>query len=482
MKIKLKNKIGQFEGLEEGDLIKIRHLLSFRQEGVEYTKAFKAGHWDGTTYLINSKQEFPIGLLSKVEKYLKDKCIDYTIEDNRKAIVPAIPLDISKPLLNIGIVPRDYQERVVNLIDFSKQDCGIIRSCTGSGKSLMAALMTAKINKPTIIYVIGLDLLSQFHSAFSNIFDEEIGYIGNGVCNIKRINIASIWTLGKALDISIEDLLNDDDELDEESFNELDKAKIIQCLKDTKLHILDECHVAGTSTLRSIHKVIEPEYLYGLSGTPFRQDNSDLLIEGLLGPIKIDISASELIEKNVLAQPYIKFIKVPSIKTKGTYQSIYKEFVVENDVRNNIIRKEVLSLIGKGYKPLVLFKQIKHGNILAELFRDSNIKFDILSGKDSLEKRNIIKEKYNNNEIDVILASTIFDIGVDIPKLNSLVLAGAGKSYVRALQRIGRVIRPYPGKKSAAIVDFYDDVKYLKTHSETRYAIYNSEKGFKVYR
>ena len=103
-----------------------------------------------------------------------------------------------------------------------------------------------------------------------------------------------------------------------------------------------------------------------------------------------------------------------------------------------------------------------------------------MSGNDSLEKRDEVKKAIYSGKIDVILASTIFDIGVDIKCLSALILAGGGKSYVKALQRIGRVIRSYPGKKFAAIVDFYDDIKYLKAHSVNRCKIYMTENGFKV--
>ncbi len=65
---------------------------------------------------------------------------------------------------------------------------------------------------------------------------------------------------------------------------------------------------------------------------------------------------------------------------------------------------------------------------------------------------------------------------------SALILAGGGKSRLRALQRIGRVIRSFPGKTMSAVVDFYDQAKFLKNHSEVRYATYCSEPGFKVYR
>lgn len=461
----------------QDDFDRFKKFLSFKIVGVEYTKAYKDGNWDGITYMINAKKEFPIGLLERTKNWLKINQIDYSLIDNRSEIKKANSLDIFNRLNELEMPPRDYQLRASEIVD--RSNVGIIRAATGAGKTLIAALIAAKLNKPTIIYVIGLDLLNQFHELFSKVFDEEIGYIGNGICNIQRINIASVWTIGKALDIQLDDLTFDD-EIDEEKFQESNKYKIISLLKETKVHLLDECHVATATTIRSIHKVIEPEYLYGLSGTPFREDNSDMLVEGILGPKLIDISASELIAKGVLAQPIIKFIEVPKEKISGPYQTIYKNFIIENHARNGLILENTSKLIEKGYKILVLFKNIKHGKILANIFKDNNIKFKMLSGNDSLEKRDEVKKAIYAGEIDVILASTIFDIGVDIKCLSALILAGGGKSYVKALQRIGRVIRSYPGKKFAAIIDFYDDIKYLKTHSVDRCKIYMTEDGFKV--
>ena len=85
-----------------------------------------------------------------------------------------------------------------------------------------------------------------------------------------------------------------------------------------------------------------------------------------------------------------------------------------------------------------------------------------------------------NGELDLLIASKIFDQGVDIPQLDALILAGSGKSSGRALQRIGRVIRTNPGKSNAIVVDFYDNAKYLKDHSQRRIDIYKSEPGFKI--
>jgi len=127
-----------------------------------------------------------------------------------------------------------------------------------------------------------------------------------------------------------------------------------------------------------------------------------------------------------------------------------------------------------------LFKQIKHGKILHDLIEAEGIKFEMLYGNDSLEKRNEVKNKLNSGEINVILASQIFDIGIDIPKLSGLILCGSGRSECRATQRVGRVCRKFPDKNQCVIVDFYDNIKFLKKHSTIRNEVYLREPGFKI--
>ena len=80
----------------------------------------------------------------------------------------------------------------------------------------------------------------------------------------------------------------------------------------------------------------------------------------------------------------------------------------------------------------------------------------------------------------------IFDEGVDVKPLDGLILAGSGKSQTRALQRVGRVIRPFTDeasgfvKKDAFVVDFHDNMRYMLGHSRKRRNIYETEPQFDV--
>lgn len=433
--------------------------------------------WSGEKYWrIPSKEN----LLKFITWYSNKLKADNNLSEDIQIIICRIIELCSKNFYYLPI--KNIKETMSDNYDFCIPDThSFVSQGFTNHNTFLAAMMAAKFNKPTIIYVIGLDLLQQFYDLFSQIFDEKIGWIGNGICDIQKITIASVWSLGAALELKNNILIDDDNVEEEVSPSRRDKAKILNYLSEAKIHIIDECHACTCETLQSIHKYINPERIYGLSGTPYRDDGSDLLINSMLGEIIENISASELIAKGVLAQPIIKFINVPfQPHNSSVYKQVYKEYIVDNEIRNQIIVDQTKKLIDKGYKPLVLFQTINHGKYLFEEFKKANMRCDLLHGNDSLDKRNEIKKKLDDDEIDCIIASTIFDIGLNLPKLSGLVLAGGGKSKVRILQRIGRVIRMIDGKSKAAIVDFMDNARYLDKHSKIRYETYLSEPGFKI--
>jgi superfamily II DNA or RNA helicase len=475
--------------IEETDVEHILALdkhLSFYVEGAEHTSAFKGYlnrdgdwiKWDGFKKLLTPTLQFATGLVERVKDFYKVAGKEIDIIDKRPAKSIGKPIDIIPNLKKLDKIPYGYQMEILDVID--KNDRGIIKVATGGGKSLVAALIAAKLGKKTIIYVIGKDLLYQFHVFFSSVFDEPIGIIGDGQCQIHNINIASIWTVGQAIGMKKNEILLDSDD-DEESLNKNKYADILQIIKETKLHIIDECHMSACETIQQIFKHSSSEHLYGLSGSPWRDDGADLLIESILGKYIVNIPASRLIKEGYLAQPLIRFRVTPPYpyELERVYQSVYKKYVVENDTRNGLVLDAAKALVEKGYQTLVLFNSLKHGKILYDLFKQ-HMSCAILDGSNDKEEREKVKKDLMNHKIDCVLASRIFDIGVDIPSLSGLVIACGGKSTVKALQRVGRVIRKYPGKKFAVVIDFADQAPFLDTHSKTRYKIYTSEEGFDV--
>ena len=453
--------------------------LSYMIAGAEYSQNYIRGRWDGRKRLLNNDLTFPIGLINRVKEYFDDNKKEVLILD-KNSYTQSTPKSILDKLSSLNKKPRQYQIDSANLALEKKR--GIIRCCTGGGKTLVSALITASIGKKTTIYVIGKDLLWQFHRFFSLIFDEEIGVIGDGECKIRDINIASIWSVGQAFGMrKKKQVVNDDESDNEKCISSSHYERIKRMVYSSELSIMDECHLAAAETMQKISASMRSEYAFGMSASPYREDNADLLIEAIFGKIIVNISASELIKQNYLVTPHIRFLKTNMKNTAyKTYPEIYKNCIVENEERNNLIVKGAEKLVEQDFITMVLFKELKHGKILYDKLNERNMNFHILDGSDSSKNRQYVLEEIENGKCKLVLASSIFDIGVDIPSLSGLILAGGGKSQVRGIQRIGRVIRPYEGKTMAAIIDFYDGVKYLKEHSIIRKTIYQSEDGFVV--
>ncbi|HLG27349.1 MAG TPA: DEAD/DEAH box helicase, partial [Paenisporosarcina sp.] len=428
--------------------------LSFQVQGAEHTRAFKGYvnkegqyvKWDGMHHLLTETLTFPSGLLRRVQEFYQRGNRPCGLVDVRASKSPPAAIDIIPTLKALGKEPYPYQ--IEAALAVKEEDRGIIRLATGGGKCLIAALITALFGKRTILYVIGRDLLYQTHKFFSKIFNHKIGIIGDGNCDIQDINVASVWTVGQALGLKIEIVTDTDDEVAVDPQKYID---IREMLSSTKVHIFDECHLAACNTIQEIAKNINPEHLYGMSASPWRDDNADLLIEGILGKNIVDISASYLIDNGFLVKPVIKFLAVPpsTKKMKRAYQTIYKNYITDNPVRNELVVKWAEKLVEQRYQTLVLYNSVAHGELL---YKEISKKLPciLLSGKDSSETRERAKQRLEDREINCIIASRIFDIGVDLPSLSGLIIASGGKSSVRALQRIGRVIRKHPGKKQAA--------------------------------
>lgn len=454
--------------------------LSYKVQGAEYMSSYQFGKWDGLQRLLRSELIFPYGLLERVKSFYNQWNRSFSILDQRPPKEPNLSINILTRLKELNKDPYFYQ---LNALDVTKQfDCGILKLATGAGKSNLSALITANFGKRTIIYVIGKGLMYQFHKLYSSLFqNHKIGIIGDGLCDIQEINIASIWTVAQVFDLK-NNLILDDYDLDKEKSITQDKYDQIKDLMRTaKVHIFDECHMAACKTIQTIASNINPEHIYGMSASPWRDDGADLMIESILGKNLIDISASYLIEHGFLTQPFIKFRAIPKFHEKlpKNYHTIHKRYVVENEVRNKIILEDLLAMVNAGYKPLVLFNIVKHGDLLYSLCKDK-LPISLLSGKDDQDVRDKAKDDLESGKIKAILASRIFDIGEDIPCASGLILADGGKSTVRTFQRPGRIIRKYPGKSKAMIRDYYNQAHYLKDHAQYRKKCYLSEPKFNV--
>ena len=97
-----------------------------------------------------------------------------------------------------------------------------------------------------------------------------------------------------------------------------------------------------------------------------------------------------------------------------------------------------------------------------------------LEGKDDLLVRNSTVKDFVSQDKGVLIATTIFQTGVDIPEITHLINARGLKSEIATLQALGRALRTHSSKQEVYIYDFMDKAPYLEKHSKERIKSYKS--------
>ncbi len=455
----------------------VEDATSFWVVGAEYSKKYQDGIWDGQRKLLRKRGglAFPTGLLSRIEKILTTSGHEFTIEDLRTH-APG-----GEPFQPIGPPLRDYQKEVLKVV--TRKERGILQLATGAGKTMIAAHLIAARGLNSLFFVHTKDLLYQTIDTFKSILGVPIGQVGDGTVRVEKITVATIQTAARALDVKIKKEPGDEVPIWSDDASERlsvsDWELVQKALWDCSVVVFDECHhIPAESFYEIAMKLQDAFYRYGLSATPWRSDRSDLMIEAALGPKLCIVSSTELIKRGYLVPPRITMYEVYPTGRRliRNYTRVYQSEIVENLERNRLIAEVAEHSANRGKSVLILVNQVKHGKILEGMIEGAVF----IHGRDTSEVRNEAIEQLRQKKNQILIATTLADEGLDLPSLDVLILAGAGKSETRALQRVGRALRPYPNKRFATIVDFWDQTLYLEGHSRQRYEIYETEPAFEV--
>jgi superfamily II DNA or RNA helicase len=160
------------------------------------------------------------------------------------------------------------------------------------------------------------------------------------------------------------------------------------------------------------------------------------------------------------------------------FHKVYQEKIVENDKRNAIIIKLANEMKDKAC--LIIVERIEHGKTLSSMIPGSVF----VNGEDMTSNENKKEiENFNLNKINCLVSTSgICGEGIDIPRAELLIMAGAFKAKSQVVQKIGRILRLSDGKKEAIVIDFDDaNLPFLEAHSKQRikiYKTYNTEIKF----
>jgi superfamily II DNA or RNA helicase len=243
-------------------------------------------------------------------------------------------------------------------------------------------------------------------------------------------------------------------------------------LKSVQGVIIDEVHVAPADTFFQVLMALENAYFrVGMSGTPLdRTDKRSVLTIAATGRIIYTITPDVLIDAGVLARPRIKLMAMPQESELPTWQGVYGECVVRSVVRN----RAVVDMVRMAEKPCLVFvKEVTHGKRLNKTLMKAGFNSDFVWGTSSTDARKSDVKRLVRGDIDVLVCSVIFQEGIDIPELRSVVIVSGGKSVIATLQRLGRGMRVVAGKKEFEVWDFDDQGnKWLERHARARRKAY----------
>jgi superfamily II DNA or RNA helicase len=482
----------------------VSQCLSYVVEGAEFMSAFATSGWDGrSSFFARRTCTFPAGFVHMVHGELKRAGYEVRIVKRPNPL----PLGPENPIVDEfgNDDPRyDFQPRTLRQIE--KHGRGIVQVATGGGKSKIAKLIAMRYGRPTLFLTTRGVLMYQMKDAFEQDCKVRTGVIGDGHwAPTKGFNVGMVQTLVSQLaepdlNAEIREVLRQNTEkgegrtkaqcteLGNQRFTLKTKirARVIKFLEMMEVVIGEEAHEAGGNSYYEILKYCKNANIrVALTATPFMRENmlDNMRLMAAFGPILIKVSEKTLIDRGILAKPYFMYRSPaphPKLRKTSPWQRAYELGVVEGPHRNADIAALAKTAANHGLSVLILVQRKKHGPFLKKLLESQGLRVKQIQGENDQNERKKALNDLAAGRIDVLIGSTIVDVGVDVPSIGMVILAGAGKAEVALRQRIGRGMRAKKvGPNVVFIVDFTDELnKHLREHAKQRRAIVETTDGF----
>jgi superfamily II DNA or RNA helicase len=361
------------------------------------------------------------------------------------------------------IKPRKYQETVIQ-DSLKRFDEGknrlLIEMATGLGKTYTVAHLIKQIlqqgkAKRVIFLAHQVEILLQSVTAFKNVFG--IGTYSFSACFGGADPEDTDFVFG-----SFDTLFSKITSLEKETFDVV---------------VVDEAHHTPAITYATVVEHFHPKLLIGLTATPFREDNKDVLafFGGAAGHVgKYDLAWA--LRHNKLAFP--KYLVLLDDLDQSRIDQLDQGMSISDLDKRLFLHKkdeEVVRIIEKtiqdkqipNVKGIVFCRSIAHMSYLIQFFPAGSATFVHSRMNDQQRWQNI--RDFREGSYRYILVRDLFNEGVDIPETNLLVFMRYTGSHTVWLQQLGRGLRKTPNKDYIYVLDFVGSLERLnEVHELTK--------------
>jgi superfamily II DNA or RNA helicase/HKD family nuclease len=343
------------------------------------------------------------------------------------------------PYREPNIVQKDALE-ILNSVRELGIKKGLVVMATGLGKTILAALDASSFKPNRLLFVAHREeILKQSLNSFRMFMpDKSYGfYQGNTKEMESDFLFASIQTLGKKSQL---------EKFDKNHFDYI---------------VVDEFHHVGARSYKNLVEYFEPTFFLGLTATPNRTDNIDILQfcgnnllykQDLIDGVKLNLLSS--FEYRGIKDKYVDYTKI-------TWRG--KKFD-EEDLTNNLNTRERAQYVfekwttHKQTRTLAFCASIKHCDFMTVFFSNQGIKAVSVHSKSPVKRDEALK-RLSTNEIDILFSVDLFNEGVDLPVVDTIMMLRPTESKIIFIQQFGRGLRKAKGKKLVRVIDFIGNHK-----------------------
>lgn len=225
--------------------------------------------------------------------------------------------------------------------------------------------------------------------------------------------------------------------------------------------IIDECHHSQANSYRPLFSIFHPQILLGLTATPERADGKSLLPD-FNNRIAAEIRLPEAINRLLLV-PFQYFCIADetadlshALWSQGNYDDNDLLRRLNTEDRMTLISQKIPQYIADEHRCHALCFCInrRHARDTADGLQRMGYQADYLTGEDSAEKRKRVTDDFRTGKINYLCVVDIFNEGVDIPEIDTILFLRPTKSLTIFIQQLGRGLRLAPDKDCLTVLDF----------------------------